>query len=104
MEFVGLAVTLVISLITVAVSWGDSRARNEESRKEAQNADAARKAEIQAVDAARRLDAAAMEVKIKDMTTKDHCTLKHSHLDQNLGDIKGQLKDIMVMLKDLSDR
>jgi hypothetical protein len=93
MEYAGVIITLVGSLIAIAVAWGDMRARNEESRKEAQSADTARKAEI-----------AALDLRMKELTSKEHCIMKHGYLDQTLADIKSQLKDIMALLKDMSDR
>lgn len=93
MEYAGVIITLVGSLIAIAVAWGDMRARNEESRKEAQANDTARKSEI-----------IGLELKMKELTSKEHCVMKHGYLDQTLADIKSQLKDIMALLKELSDR
>ena len=82
MEYAGIIISIVGSVIAVGVSWGVITTRVEEIRREVAN----------------------MEAKIKECPTREGCSLKHDHLNASMTDMKSQLARIEDMLRNMVDR
>ena len=89
MEYAGIAVSVIGSLIGLAVLWGTMQARIDELRREGD----AMKAEIKD-----------LRETVKGMPTKEGCMLKHGYIDKALEEIKAQLKELLHAVKELAGK
>ena len=89
MEYAGIAVSIIGSLIGLAVLWGTMQARIDELRRE----NDAMKATIKDLTET-----------VKQMPTKEGCMLKHGYIDKVLEEIKAQLREVLNAIKELAEK
>lgn len=89
MEYAGIAVTIITSLVGIAVLWGTMQARLDELRRENDSMKATIKE---------------LSDTVKGMPTKEGCMLKHGYIDKVLEEIKQQLREVLNAIKQLAEK
>jgi uncharacterized protein YfaQ (DUF2300 family) len=89
MEYAGIVVSIIGSLIAFSVLWGTMQARIDELRRE---------------NDAMKLSIKDLSETVKQMPTKEGCQLKHGYIDKVLEEIKSQLREVLNAIKELAEK
>ena len=82
MEHLSLIVSIVGSLLAIAVSWGIKSAQMEEFRREL----------------------IAMDKRISDAATKESCLMKHAFVNEKFEDLKKSIEELKSICKAISEQ
>jgi len=82
-QYIGVAISVIGSIIAIAVAWGWNAARVDEA--------ARWRAEMEKK----------LEVVIANMVTREHCMLRHTYLEQTVSEIKVDIKTIKELLQEI---